>query len=202
MPLRSALVMNAFLFLSAVFGLYSGQIEFETIRRATFFVLGLAPLVFLVGLVHARLARSAVADLVVELRADPAPADLRDALARALRDPSLTLAYWLPDFGSYADLDGRPVDVPATDGRSATMIDREGEHVAVLLHDRALEDEPELLAGVGAAAEHRPRERSAAGRARGPPGGGQGLARPGDRGRAARAAAARARISTTVRSNG
>jgi signal transduction histidine kinase len=32
------------------------------------------------------------------------------------------------------------------------MIDREGEHVAVLLHDRALEDEPELLAGVGAAA--------------------------------------------------
>ena len=147
-----ALVMIALLFLTAVFGWGDGAIQFETMRRATFFVLGLAPLVFLVGLLHARLARSAVGDLVVELRADPAPADLRDALARALRDPSLTLAYWLPDFRSYANLDGRPVQVPAQDGRATTVIDREGEHVAVLLHDRALEDEPELLAGVGAAA--------------------------------------------------
>ena len=121
-------------------------------RRATFFVLGLAPLVFLVGLLHARLARSAVGDLVVELRADPAPADLRDALARALRDPSLTLAYWLPEFRSYADLDGRPVQVPAQDGRATTVIDREGAQSRRLLHDRALEDEPELLAAVGAAA--------------------------------------------------
>ena len=147
-----ALVMIALLFLTAVFGWGDGEIQFETMRRATFFVLGLAPLVFLVGLVHARLARSAVGDLVVELRADPAPADLRDALARALRDPSLTLAYWLPDFQSYADLDGQPVDVPAKDGRATTVIDKEGDHVAVLLHDRALEDERELLAGVGAAA--------------------------------------------------
>jgi signal transduction histidine kinase len=147
-----ALVMIAVLLLSSVFGLYTGQLEFETIRRATFFALGLAPFAFLVGLVHARLAQSAVGDLVVELRADPAPADLRDALARALRDPSLTLAYWLPDFRSYADLEGRPVKVPAQDGLATTVIDREGEQVAVLLHDRALEEEPELLAGVGAAA--------------------------------------------------
>ncbi len=146
------LLMIALLFLSAVFGMVSGQIEFETIRRATFFVLGLAPLVFLVGLLHARLARSAVGELVVELRADPAPRDLRDALARALRDPSLTLAYWLSDYESYADLDGRPVAVPATDGRATTLIDRDGARVAALLHDRALEDEPELLSGVGAAA--------------------------------------------------
>ena len=53
-----------------------------------FFVLGLAPIVFLAGLLEARLARSAVGDLFVELRASP---DLRNALARALGDPSLTL---------------------------------------------------------------------------------------------------------------
>ena len=59
------LVMVAFLYLSAAFGGLSGQIAFETIRRATFFVFGLAPLAFLYGLLHARLARSAVAELLV-----------------------------------------------------------------------------------------------------------------------------------------
>ena len=65
--------------------------------------LGVAPVVFLIGLLTTRLVRSAVGELFVELRADPSPSDLRDALARALRDPSLSLAYWLPEFGSYAD---------------------------------------------------------------------------------------------------
>jgi len=126
---------------------------FETIQRITFFVVGLAPLAFLVGLLHARLARSAVGELFVDLRADPAPSDLRDSLARALRDPSLTLAYWLPEFGSYADHDGRPVALPTLDGRRAMrLIDHEGARVAALLHDPALEDEPELLDAVTAAA--------------------------------------------------
>ena len=148
-----ALVMIAFLFLSAVFGMVSGEITFETIRRVTFFVVGLAPLAFLIGLLHARLARSAVGDLLVGLRADPTPTDLRDALARALRDPSLTLAYWLPDFGTFAGLDGRPVELPSADERRAmTLIDRQGTPVAALLHDPSLEDEPELLASVTAAA--------------------------------------------------
>ena len=104
---HSALLMLAFLFLSAVFGLASGEIAFESIRRATYFVLGLAP--SLPGrMLDARLRVPAVGDLIVGLRADPDPSDLRDALARALRDPSLTLAYWLPKFATYADLDGRP----------------------------------------------------------------------------------------------
>jgi signal transduction histidine kinase len=127
---------------------------FETIQRVTFFVVGLAPLAFLVGLLQARLARSAVGELFVELRADPAPGDLRDALARALRDPSLTLAYWLPEFESYADLDGRPVELPDSRGAKATTLidDQDGARVAALIHDPALGDEPELLGGVTAAA--------------------------------------------------
>src|SRR5688500_9220217 len=144
-----ALVLIAVLALRHALGI-SG---FETIQRITFFVVGLAPLAFLVGLLQARLARSAVGDLFVELRADPAPADLRDALARALRDPSLTLAYWLPDFGVYADLDGRPVELPEEAGeRATTVIERNGAQVAALLHNRALGEEPELLDAVTAAA--------------------------------------------------
>jgi signal transduction histidine kinase len=124
---------------------------FETIRRATFFVIGLAAVGFLVGLLDVRLARSAVGDLLLELRADPPPGQLRDALAHTLRDPSLKLAYWLPDYGAYGDLDGAPVDVPE-DGPGTTLIERNGRRVAALIHDPALSDEPELLEAVSAAA--------------------------------------------------
>ncbi|MDQ3865609.1 MAG: histidine kinase [Actinomycetota bacterium] len=144
-----ALVMIALLFGSVVF---DGPAVRE-IRWATFATLGLAPAAFLLGLLRSRLARSAVGDLFVELRTDPAPTDLRDMLARALRDPSLTLAYWLPDFGAYVDLDGTPVEVSGTDNaRRMSPIDREGTHVAALLHDPALDHEPELLTAVIAAA--------------------------------------------------
>ncbi len=143
------LVMIAFLFVSLVLG---GP-AVPQIRWATFVTLGLAPVAFLVGLLHARLARSSVGDLFVELRSDPAPAELRDAIARALRDPSATLAYWLPEFGRYADLEAQPVELPDGDGRQATtLIDRDGGHVAALVHDRSLLDEPELLFAVKAAA--------------------------------------------------
>jgi signal transduction histidine kinase len=149
-----ALVMIAFLYTSAALGLVSGQPFYETIRRATLFAIGLAPLVFLVGLLDARLARSAVADLFVELRGNPGSAELRAAMARALRDPSLTLAYWLPDFQSWADADGHPVELPDGAGRrAATLVaDREGEPVAALIHDASLRDEPGLLDAVSAAA--------------------------------------------------
>jgi signal transduction histidine kinase len=143
------LVMIAVLFMSHFFN----SPVIEPIRWATFAAIGLAPVAFLVGLLHARLARSSVGDLFVELRGDPPATDLRDALARALRDPSLTLAYWLPDFQSYADLEGRPMELPSDDGgRATTLIDRGGAHVAALLHDPALDDEPELLDAVTAAA--------------------------------------------------
>ncbi|MGH3036607.1 MAG: sensor histidine kinase, partial [Gaiellaceae bacterium] len=143
-----ALVMLAFLFMSLAYG---GPATAQ-IRWATFVAIGLAPAAFLIGLLHSRLARTTVGDLFVDLQADPAPADLQEALARALRDPSLTLAYWLSEFGSYADLDGRAVKLPSEDGRATTLIERDGEHVAALLHDPALNDEPALLEAVTAAA--------------------------------------------------
>jgi signal transduction histidine kinase len=145
------LLMSAVLLISGVVGAFEGD-TFLAIQRSTLFVLGLSPVVFLVALLDARLGRSAVGDLVVELPPEPAPGDLRDALARALRDPSLQLAYWLPDYGAYVDLDGRAVDLQELDGRATTLIERGGEHVAVLIHDPALEEEPELLDSVRAAA--------------------------------------------------
>jgi signal transduction histidine kinase len=145
------LLMIAVLLVSGVIDAFAGD-TFLVIQRSTLFVIGLAPIAFLIGLLDARLARAAVGDLVLELREEPAPADLRDALARALRDPSLELAFWLPDFGVYVDLDGRPVELEDLDGKATTLIDRERVHVAALIHDPALADEPDLLHAVGAAA--------------------------------------------------
>ena len=123
------------------------------IQRATFIVVGLAPIAFLIGLLDARLARSAVGDLIVELRADPPPADLRERAraraARSLADARL-LAAGVRDVRRPR---GRPVRACRDeDGRATTLIDRDGEHVAALLHDPALDDEPELLDAVSAAA--------------------------------------------------
>jgi signal transduction histidine kinase len=108
---------------------------------------------FLGGLLRARLARSAVGDLLVELRETRASGALREAFARALRDSSLALAYWIPEYDAYVDVDGRPVALPAdADGRVATLVERNGVRVAALVHDGALRDEPELVGAVTAAA--------------------------------------------------
>jgi signal transduction histidine kinase len=124
----------------------------ETIRHITFVALGLAPVAFLFGLLDARLARADVGSLLLELRADPT-GDLRAPLARALHDPSLTIAYWLPQYDTWADPDGRPVTLPESGaGRAVRVIRREGEPVVALEFDRSLEDEHELLDAVAAAA--------------------------------------------------
>jgi signal transduction histidine kinase len=117
----------------------------ELIRLITFATLGLAPIAFLLALLDLRLARGDAAQLLVELRANPTT-DLQAPLARALRDPSLRLAYWLPEFGSWVDQDGEPAAEPTeTDGRAVRVLRREDEPMAALSFDRSVEDEPELL---------------------------------------------------------
>jgi signal transduction histidine kinase len=110
------------------------------------------PLAVLAGLLRARLARSGVGDLMVELREDPSPGALRDALARALNDPSLTLAYWVPEYETYVGADGLRTELPgAGSGRAATFVERGGRRIAALVHDESLADEPELVGAVSAA---------------------------------------------------
>ena len=70
----------------------------------------LVPVVFLAGIWRIWVARAAVADLLVEIGATRG-APLQTALAKALRDPTLTLVYWLPEFASYVDSGGQPVEL-------------------------------------------------------------------------------------------
>ena len=149
----SFVVALAMIFALLVMGTFFPGEAFLAVQRTTFFVIGLASVVFLIALLDARLARSSVGDLLVELRSGPSPRELREPIARTLNDPSLELAYWLPQFGSWADPEGRALRLPRDgDGRAATLIERNGEPVAALVHDPSLEHEPELLDAVSAAA--------------------------------------------------
>jgi signal transduction histidine kinase len=111
------------------------------------------PIAVLAVLLQRRLARGAVAGLVVELGEGATPVDLRQALGRALGDPSLEIAYWVPAGARYVDSSGRPVELPQPDsGRAATVVERDGETIAALIHDPALAENSELVQSVCAAA--------------------------------------------------
>jgi signal transduction histidine kinase len=116
-------------------------------------VIGL-PFGFLAGLVRARVVSGrAVSALVQRLGSVPAPGGLRDALAEALGDPSLELAYWVPEAGEYVDARGGIVPLPGPgSGRAWTPVEREGAPVAAILHDPALGRDPESVRAAGAAA--------------------------------------------------
>lgn len=114
------------------------------------------PWAFAIGLIRSRYTRAgAVGELVERLGAQPAGGEsLRDALAEALGDRSLTLAYWSRGSERYVDSHGGMVELPARNSRSrvVTHIDREGMPVAAIIHDAALLDERDAVRAAGAAA--------------------------------------------------
>ncbi|HTK23182.1 MAG TPA: histidine kinase [Gaiella sp.] len=122
-------------------------------KWALYCVFASVPIAVLVVLLQRRLARGAVAGLVVELGEGADGTDLRDALARALGDPSLDVAYWFPSGDRYVDRDGQRIELPGPGtGRTATVVERDGQPIAALVHDTALAENAELVRSVCAAA--------------------------------------------------
>jgi signal transduction histidine kinase len=118
-----------------------------------FLTFATVPIAILVTFAQRRLARGGVAGLVVQLGEPSESADLRGALARALGDPSLELAYWFPAEARYVSGDGRPIELPDGAGdRHATLVERDGTPIVALLHDPALEHNSQLVQSVCAAA--------------------------------------------------
>jgi signal transduction histidine kinase len=106
----------------------------------------------LVGLWRWPWERAEVADLVVEL-GQMRSGTLRDQLARALGDPSLQVGYWTPQQAGFADSNGRLITIPEPDsGRSATVVERDDQPLAVLVHDPAVLGDPGLVEAVSSAA--------------------------------------------------
>jgi signal transduction histidine kinase len=126
----------------------------KSLPATVFFYMSAAvPVSVLVVFLQRRLARGGVAGLVVQLGEPSASSNLGEALARALGDPSLELAFWFGAESRYVGADGRTVELPGADsGRLSTFVEREGQPIAVLLHDPVLEHNAELVRSVCAAA--------------------------------------------------
>jgi signal transduction histidine kinase len=110
------------------------------------------PVALCVDLLTGRWATRALTGLVVDLGGLDAPVTLRDRLARALGDRSLELGYVANDGAGYVDEAGRALTLPpAGSDRAVTPIERDGERVAILVHDPAVLQDRALVDAVAAA---------------------------------------------------
>ena len=111
------------------------------------------PQSFLYGLLRTQIGRSsAVSALIGEVESSGRPEELRDALRRALGDPTVELVYWLPENGLHVDLEGQVLPPQNDDGRTVTTIDRSGTRVLQMVHDRSLLEDKGLLDATASAA--------------------------------------------------
>lgn len=89
------------------------------------------PLAFLVGALVWRPETTAIVDLLVAARGPNTTAELRDLLATALRDPSLSLGHWHAESSAFLDSDGEKLNGDA--GRVlVTLADGAGRPVGAL----------------------------------------------------------------------
>src|SRR4051794_12374526 len=156
-PLRRALLpslggsLSALLYAANLITLLAGSpsTRLMTVLNAALLTV---PAALLWGLLRSRLARGGLPDLFRELGTLRGPG-LEVGLAAALGDPRLVLAYRVPDQDAYIDGAGQPVELPAPDSRcTAAPIECDGRELGMLVHDAALDDDPELVGAVAATA--------------------------------------------------
>ena len=110
------------------------------------------PYGFLLSVVLSTLfAAAALKRIVSRLVESPGAAELRTTLADALDDPSLELGFRLEQADGFVDSSGKPLASTPPAGQASTPVTRNGEIVAVIMHDAALDTDPELVASAGQA---------------------------------------------------
>ncbi|MDX6274085.1 MAG: hypothetical protein QOJ92_1295 [Frankiales bacterium] len=126
---------------------------FRVLTDVAVFASMLLPLAFPVALARTRARHRVVRDLVMQLGELPPPEELERVLSRTLRDPSLAVGRWDVDRGEYVDTAGQPMLLPTEgSGRSTTLLEREGNPLAAIVHDDALLEDDGLLSSVATAA--------------------------------------------------
>jgi signal transduction histidine kinase len=146
--------------LIAVFYVARGSIEPslpETVYYGLTWVKSIAhsliPLVFLGGLLQVRFLIGPLGRLMSDLDALPESGALETAMARALGDPTVKILYLMEDRDEYTDSLGAPAQPPAPGGdRATTVLAHRGVRLGLLVHDLALQGQPELVASVCSAA--------------------------------------------------
>jgi signal transduction histidine kinase len=81
------------------------------------------------------------------------PAWLQRFLRDTLGDPSFELALWSEEHNGFVDASGKPFDLPSpTASRSVTLVARRGLPSLALVHDVALDEDIEIVKGLGVTA--------------------------------------------------
>jgi signal transduction histidine kinase len=140
--------------LSLVVGLRLAGTGAESARLAVYdSTVGLIGVSLLVALLRERFSQAAVTGLVVNLGGAEDAGTLRDRLARALGDPSLVVAYWLPERQQYVDEAGRTLRLSEPHpGRAVTPVFDGERPLAAIVHDDAVLTDRALAKSVAAAA--------------------------------------------------
>ena len=113
---------------------------------------GIVPIGFMTGQLQAQMSEAAAGRFVIELGQVGTPGELERRLRTALRDSTLSVLHWSDSAAVYLDGAGRPAALPP-DGadRAVTLLERQGQPMTALVHDRAVLDNPDLVKTVTAA---------------------------------------------------
>ena len=113
---------------------------------------GIVPIGFMTGQLRSQSRQAAAGQAVIELGGIGTPEQLEARLRTVLGDPTLSVLYWSESVGAYLDGTGQAAALPGeTDTRTATLLDRFGQPMTALVHDRAVLKDPDLARSVTAA---------------------------------------------------
>src|SRR5215510_13146785 len=113
---------------------------------------GIVPIGFMTGQLRSQMSEATAGRLVIELGQVGTPGEFERRLRTALRDPTLSVLHWSDSAGQYLDGAGRPAALPADDeNRAVTLLERQGQPMTALVHDRAVLENPDLVKTVTAA---------------------------------------------------
>jgi signal transduction histidine kinase len=154
-----AIAVTSLLFLPAYFVynfaswiLYLDQGTLDTLQWGIVATRVLLPLGFLVALLQAeRFATTALHNLLERLAARPTPQQWHATIAEALDDDALQLGYRDTARAVFREADGTELTPSKEPGRAWVPVDRDGEPVAAMVIDEALNADPELVRSASAA---------------------------------------------------
>jgi class 3 adenylate cyclase len=113
---------------------------------------GIVPIGFMTGQLRSQSRQAAAGQAVIELGGIGTPEQLEERLRTVLGDSALSVLYWSESVGAYLDGSGQAAALPGdTDRRTVTLLDRLGQPMTALVHDRSVLKDPQLARTVIAA---------------------------------------------------
>jgi class 3 adenylate cyclase len=113
---------------------------------------GIVPIGFMTGQLRTQSRQMAAGQAIIELGGLGTPEQLEARLRTVLGDPTLSVVYWSESDAGYRDGRGKAAVLPGEgDARTVTLLERHGQPMSALVHDRAVLKDRDLARTVTAA---------------------------------------------------